>query len=285
MVKLFDGRTIAHTREQALAVRIATADVVPTLGIIRVGENPASALYTARKTAAAERIGMRVQQTTLANTATVADVEQAIDTYNADPSVHGILLQLPLPSALAPHTDTLIKRIVPVKDADGFHPTNRTSIQARAKEQTPPAPVLPQAVRLLLEHTQESLAGRTLALLVKSEDILGKGMSEWLMPLGIHTIYTGIDRAHPLVAQADIIVCALGQTHTLRPEHIHPGAILIDIGTNPQPDGRVMGDIHPACDTVAAWRSPVPGGVGPLTVQVLLENVCYLSLSRMRQLV
>lgn len=277
MARVLDGRALAIEHERALSSRIQHESLSPGLGIVCVGENPASSLYVRLKTAMAKRVGIRVELTSLAQSATPQEVTASIDAFNDRSDIHGILLQLPLPAHLASETDNLIARISPTKDADGFHPINRATIADRAKTQQAPAPVLPQAVRALLESTHESLEGKTMALLVRSADILGFGLNEWLAPLGITTIYTGIDYTDQRVVQADIVVCALGKAHVVQPEHIHPGAILIDIGTNLLPDGSTTGDISPACDSFASWRSPVPGGIGPLTVLTLLENVTELA--------
>lgn len=275
--RLIDGRALAATHEAALRERVAALSHTPHLTLIRVGNDPASELYTSLKQKTAARIGIATTLVALAETTSHADVETAIDVANTNSDTHGILLQLPLPSHLIEHTDALIARISPTKDADGFHPANRATIAERAHSCAPPAPVLPQAVRALLQSTQEHLTGKTMALLVKSENILGKGLQEWLAPLGIETLYTGTDYMHPTVAAADIVVCALGRAHLIQPKHICPGAILIDIGTNVLPDGTTTGDISPDCDAIASWRSPVPGGIGPLTVMTLLENVVALA--------
>lgn len=273
--RLIDGKQIAETliAEVAAAVdaRVQAGLRRPGLAVVLVGNDPASAVYVRNKRRACERAGITSFAHDLPETTSEAELAALIDRLNADPQVHGILVQLPLPA----HIDTtaLINRIDPDKDVDGFHAAN---VGRLALRQLGLRPCTPRGIMTLLAHTGEPIRGRD-AVIVGVSNHVGRPMGLELLIAGCTTTschrFTPKDTLQRHVGAADIVVVAVGKPDLVPGEWIKPGAIVIDVGINRMPDGSLRGDVgfEAACER-AAWITPVPGGVGPMTVATLMQN-------------
>lgn len=271
-----DGKALA----QQTLVQVATSVralhdrcVTPGLAVILVGNDPASALYVRNKTRACEQAGIANFQYDLPATTSEAEVLQLLATLNADPRIHGILVQQPVPAHI--NAQRIIEAVAPEKDADGFHPTNMGRL---ALGLPGPRPCTPLGVMQMLAHIGYDPAGREAVILGRSA-IVGKPMG--LLLLAAHATVTWCHSrttdlpAH--VRRAELLVAAIGKPHFVQAEWIRPGAVVIDVGINRTADGRVVGDVAPAAAQTAAYLSPVPGGVGPMTIAMLLQNTVWLA--------
>jgi methylenetetrahydrofolate dehydrogenase (NADP+)/methenyltetrahydrofolate cyclohydrolase len=237
--------------------------------VILVGDDPASAVYVRNKRRAAQKVGIRAVDHDLPADADDATLLALIDRLNADPAIHGILVQLPLPPQIAP--EAVIERIDPRKDVDGFHPYN---IGRLVIKQPTLRPCTPYGCMRLLAETGESLVGKH-AVVIGQSNIVGRPMAlELLMARCTVTICHSATRNLPgIVRSADIVVAAVGKPRMVQGDWIKEGAIVLDVGMNRLPDGKLTGDVDfDAARERAAWITPVPGGVGPMTVAMLLAN-------------
>jgi methylenetetrahydrofolate dehydrogenase (NADP+)/methenyltetrahydrofolate cyclohydrolase len=271
--RTLDGKALAQrvTAEVRAAVteRVAAGGSVPGLAVVLVGDNAASQVYVRNKRRTTETVGMR----SFAFDPPV-DVEEAallalIDRLNADPQVHGILVQLPLPKQIDPAR--VIERIDPRKDVDGFHPYNIGRLVVKMPILRP---CTPYGCMQLLAETGEDLVGRH-AVVIGQSNIVGRPMAlELLMARCTVTICHSATRDLPgIVRQADIVVAAVGKARMVQGDWIKPGAMVIDVGMNRLSDGKLTGDVDfDAARERASWITPVPGGVGPMTVAMLLHN-------------
>ncbi len=271
--RLLDGKAIAAALIQEIRAevdaRITLGQRIPGLAVILLGHDPASSIYVHNKRLACEKSGVISISHDLPATTSQADLLALIDQLNEDPSVDGILVQAPLPAHI--DDETVIERIRPDKDVDGFHPYNIGRLAVRK-------PTLrsctPYGVMRLLETTGETLRGKH-AVVVGASNHVGRPMLLELLLAGCTvTVCHSATRDLPAqVAQADIEVAAVGRPRMVKGEWIKAGAIVIDIGINRLEDGSLAGDVDfvTACER-AAWISPVPGGVGPMTVATLLRN-------------
>lgn len=271
--QIIDGKAIAAAIRGEIKAEIErrkTANqTVPGLAVVMVGEDPASAVYVRNKRKACEEIGMASVAYDLPDTTTQQDLVALIDDLNADPKIHGILVQLPLP----PHMDaeTIIERIKAKKDVDGFHPYNIGRLALRM-------PVLrsctPRGVMTLLERSAISVRGMD-TLVVGASNHVGRPMGLELLLAGatVTTCHRFTQDLANHVSKADLLVAAVGKPGIIKGEWIKPGAIVIDIGINRLPSGKLVGDIEfEAASQRAGWITPVPGGVGPMTVATLMQN-------------
>ena len=271
--RLLDGKRVAEQLLDSIAVRVqarlAAGGVRPTLAVVLVGDDAASAVYVRNKRRACERVGFRSLDFDRPSSTSEADLFALVDTLNADPDVHGILVQLPLP----PHIDAnaLIDHIDPRKDVDGFHAANvgRLALRQRGLR-----PCTPKGVMTLLAHTDRPVRGQH-AVVVGVSNHVGRPLLLELLLAGCTT--TACHRftrdLEWFVRAADILVIAAGQPGLIKGDWIKPGAVVIDVGINRLDDGRLVGDVEfaPAAER-ASWITPVPGGVGPMTVATLMEN-------------
>ena len=270
---ILDGKAIAsELREQIkarVAARVAAGRRPPGLVVILVGENPASQVYVRNKQAACQQVGFRSELMQLPATTSQAQLLEIIDEMNAREDVDGILVQLPLPAQI--DDDTVTEHILPTKDVDGFHPYNIGRLLLR---QPLLRPCTPKGVMTMLSHTGIDLAGMD-AVIIGQSNIVGRPMFlELLMARCTVTVCHSRTRDLPgKVRGADIVVAAVGVPRFVQADWIKPGAIVIDVGINRLEDGGLCGDVDTAAVAeVAAWITPVPGGVGPMTVATLLEN-------------
>ncbi|WP_300316949.1 bifunctional methylenetetrahydrofolate dehydrogenase/methenyltetrahydrofolate cyclohydrolase FolD [Idiomarina sp.] len=271
--KIIDGKAIAsavrQSVKQQVQERLQSGLRAPGLAVVLVGADPASEVYVGNKRRACEEVGFRSFAYDLPATTTQEKLEALVDQLNDDNDIDGILVQLPLPAGL--DATPILERIRPDKDVDGFHPFNVGRLSQRI-----PAlrPCTPKGIMTLLEHTQVDLHGLN-AVVVGASNIVGRPMSLELLLAGATTTvchrFTNDLSEH--VKRADILVVAVGKPDFIPGEWVKPGAIVIDVGMNRLPDGRLTGDIEfePAAER-AGWITPVPGGVGPMTVASLIEN-------------
>ena len=271
--RLLDGRRIADDVLVAVAARVqarvAAGKRVPGIAVILVGADPASAVYVRNKRRACNQVGFQSFDHDLPASTGEAELMALIDRLNADPQVHGILLQLPLPPGI--NATPLIDRIDTRKDVDGFQAQNVGRLVLRQRGLRP---CTPKGVMTLLAHTDRPVRGRR-AVVVGVSNHVGRPLILELLLAGCTT--TGChkftaDLEHE-IRQADIVVVAAGRPGLVKGEWIKPGAVVIDVGINRLDDGRLVGDVEfaPAAQR-ASWITPVPGGVGPMTVATLMEN-------------
>ncbi|WP_417761979.1 bifunctional methylenetetrahydrofolate dehydrogenase/methenyltetrahydrofolate cyclohydrolase FolD [Shewanella sp.] len=274
--QLIDGKAIAQSIRQLLKQKVtdrqAAGQHIPGLAVILVGSDPASQVYVGSKRKACEEVGFLSRSYDLPVETSEAELLTLIDTLNADRSIDGILVQLPLPAHI---DDTkVIERIQPDKDVDGFHPYNVGRLAQRI-------PVLrsctPKGIMTLIESTGIKTHGLD-AVVVGASNIVGRPMTLELLLAGCTT--TTCHRfTHDLqdkVSRADLVVVAVGKPGFIPGEWIKPGAVVIDVGINRLADGRLVGDVEFASAAArASYITPVPGGVGPMTIASLLENTLF----------
>ncbi|MGF6823056.1 methylenetetrahydrofolate dehydrogenase (NADP+)/methenyltetrahydrofolate cyclohydrolase [Microbacterium sp. ZKA21] len=280
---VLDGKAASAEIRAELTERVAALKekgIVPGIATVLVGADPASQLYVGMKHRQSEAIGMNSIQRELPADATQEDVEALIDELNADPTCHGYIVQLPLPKHI--DTDAILERIDPAKDADGLHPTNlgRLVLNVSSPIRTP-LPCTPRGVIELLLRNDYDLKGKHVVVVGRGVTI-GRPMGLLLTRRDINAtvtqVHTGTPDMAPYLRQADVIVAGAGVKHLIRAEDVKPGAAVLDVGVTRETDpetgkSRVHGDVHPDVASVAGWISPNPGGVGPMTVALLMTNV------------
>lgn len=273
--RILDGKGIADTLLDELAARVkarvASGKARPGLAVVLVGEDPASAVYVRNKRKACKKVGIKAYDYDLPADTSDEKIAGLIDKLNADPKIHGILLQLPLPGNR--DGSELIHRIDPRKDVDGFHPENVGHLVLR---QFGLRPCTPRGITTLLAFTDKPVRGAT-ATIVGVSNHVGRPMALELLIAGCTTIschkFTPKDVLEAQVRQADILVVAVGKPGLIPGEWVKPGAVVIDVGINRMDDGRLVGDVgFEAAFERASWITPVPGGVGPMTVATLMQN-------------
>ena len=270
--KDIDGKAIAQRYRQELAVRVGRlkdSGVTPGLAVVIVGDDPASKVYVRNKATACESIGMHSEVHALSANTTQAHLLDFLRRLNDDDAIHGILVQLPLPK----HIDSraVIEAIDPAKDVDGFHHQN---VGALVAGESAFYPCTPWGVMKMLEHEGVAVEGSR-AVVIGRSMIVGKPMALMLINAGATvTVCHSKTRDLPAVArQADILVAAVGRPRFVGADMVKPGAIVIDVGINRLPDGKLAGDVdYDAVAPIAAKITPVPGGVGPMTIAMLLAN-------------
>jgi len=271
--QLIDGKAVAAALQQGLRTRIeqrlARGQRAPALATVLVGADPASEIYVRNKRRTCEALGIRSLPIHLPSDVDQHRLLEQIDALNQDDSVDGILVQLPLPA----HIDTtvVLERIAPAKDVDGFHPYNIGRLAQRIPRLRPCTPF---GIIELLKHSGESFYGRR-AVVVGASNIVGRPMAlELLLAGATVTICHRFTRdLREEVGRAEILVAAVGKPAFIPGDWIAPGATVIDVGINRLDDGRICGDVDfEGAAQRAAWITPVPGGVGPMTVTMLMHN-------------
>ena len=271
-MKLLEGKPIADQMLARLEKEIREQRLRPGLGVILVGDDAASHLYVTLKTRAAERVGIRVEKKLFLEDAPLSEIERTVDAFNEDASIHGILVQLPLPAHI--NAEAIINRIRIDKDADGFHLENERRFLAGD-----PAffPVFPHAILELIRASREPLRGKR-AVIVGNSCRFGDMMRQVLLREGLEASYVpcaecASKRGLHEVGSADVVVSACGKESLLTGAMLKPGAIVVDGGI--VKDGEcVLGDVDRASvEGLEGFLSPVPGGVGPVTIACLLGNV------------
>jgi methylenetetrahydrofolate dehydrogenase (NADP+)/methenyltetrahydrofolate cyclohydrolase len=275
---IIDGKQIAAKvrGEVAEAVKeLRSRGVHPGLTVVRVGEDPASAIYVRGKRKDCEEVGIRSDEHHLPATASQAELMTLVARLNADPRVHGILVQLPLPKHLDERQ--VLDAIDPRKDADGFHPFNVGALSIGIPGT--PRPCTPAGVMRMLDEAGVDPKGKR-ALVVGRSNIVGKPMAAMLLERHA-TVAIAHSRTQDLaaeVARAEILVAAIGKAELVKGAWVKEGAVVIDVGMNRLPDGRLVGDVEYAAAATRAFAiTPVPGGVGPMTRAMLLVNTVDLA--------
>ena len=274
--RLIEGKAIAEQCRAQTACEVAAwtarTGVVPHLAAILVGDEPASAVYVRSKQKACEQAGLRSTLQHLPGTTTQSQLLDWIARWNADPAIHGILVQLPLPRSI--NETAVLEAVSPAKDVDGFHPENvGLLVQGRPRF----VPCTPQGCMHLLKTTGVATAGAHAVVLGRSE-IVGKPMGLLLLQkqegadATVTICHSRTRNVAEIVRQADIVIAAIGRPRFVTAEMVRPGAVVIDVGIN-RVDGKLVGDVDfEAVREKASWITPVPGGVGPMTIAMLLQN-------------
>jgi len=271
--KILDGKTIAQQERQRVAdavqERIKKGLRPPGLAVILVGQDPASALYVQNKRNACKEVGLFSQTFDYPADVSEEILLNKIDELNHSAHIDGILVQLPLPAHIS--SDRVLESIAPHKDVDGFHPYNLGKL---AQNQPGLRPCTPRGVMTLLSHTEFPLQGAHICMIGASR-IVGRPMALELLnrdaTVTICHVYT--KDLPKQVTQADVLIVAAGRPHLIPGDWIKPGAIVIDVGINRLPEGKIVGDVDfEQAKLRASWITPVPGGVGPMTVCSLLSN-------------
>ncbi|MGE5386039.1 MAG: bifunctional methylenetetrahydrofolate dehydrogenase/methenyltetrahydrofolate cyclohydrolase FolD [Betaproteobacteria bacterium] len=270
--EILDGNALAQELRASFKARVealAAKGNRPGLTVILVGENPASQVYVRNKVNACQAVGMNSEKIVYAADVEPAMVLAKIAELNADPAVHGILVQLPLPKHF--DEEAVLEAIAPEKDVDGFHAVN---IGALAQGNPRFIPCTPYGVMKMFEKGGVDLAGKE-AVIIGRSNIVGKPMALLLINAGA-TVTVCNSRTRDLAfhtRRADVLVAALGKPRFVTADMVKPGAVIIDVGINRLPDGKLCGDVDFAgCKEVASLITPVPGGVGPMTITMLLAN-------------
>jgi len=272
--RILDGKAAAAQIKSELTERVNVLrerGVVPGLGTILVGDDPGSQTYVRGKHRDCAEIGIESIRIDLPADATQEQVESAVDRLNTDPACTGYIVQLPLPRGL--DENAVIGRIDPSKDADGLHPTNLGWLVLGREA---PLPCTPRGIVELLRRHDVPIAGQHVV-------VIGRGITVG-RPLGllltrrsenatVTLCHTGTTDLASHVRQADIVIAAAGVQHVVTEQMVKPGAVLLDVGVSRDDDGKIVGDISPEAAEVAAWISPNPGGVGPMTRALLLSNI------------
>jgi methylenetetrahydrofolate dehydrogenase (NADP+)/methenyltetrahydrofolate cyclohydrolase len=275
--RILDGKALGARLRAGLAERIAVLSFKPGLRVVRVGDDPASGVYVRNKDRAAAEAGFDSATIHLPEITTEAALLAEIARLNADPAVDGILVQLPLPAHI--RAEAAIAAVDPNKDVDGFHPLNAGRLAAGEPGLVP---CTPRGVMHLLAESGVALRGARALVLGRSQ-IVGRPMAQLLLGADC-TVTIAHSRTRDLPAEcrrAEILVAAAGRAEMVRGDWIAPGAVVIDVGINRQPNGKLVGDVAYA-EAVghAGAITPVPGGVGPMTIACLLENTLEAALAR-----
>jgi methylenetetrahydrofolate dehydrogenase (NADP+)/methenyltetrahydrofolate cyclohydrolase len=270
--RILDGKSLAAATRTALKEKVdalVQRGVRPGLSVIIAGDDPSSRVYVRNKALAAQEIGVRSRLLEFRKDVSEVELMQTVAALNADAAVHGILVQLPLPK----HIDAarVVESIAPAKDVDGFHEANLGALMAGRPAVVPCTPL---GCMRLIEHAGVQIAGRH-AVVVGRSSIVGKPLAHLLLQKDA-TVTICHSKSADLAGicrTADILVAAVGRAKLVTAAMVKPGACVIDVGINRLPDGNLAGDVDfAAVKDVAGWITPVPGGVGPMTVAMLLEN-------------
>jgi methylenetetrahydrofolate dehydrogenase (NADP+)/methenyltetrahydrofolate cyclohydrolase len=275
--RVIDGKTVAAALRAGVAARVASLQFRPGLTVVLVGDDPASTVYVRSKDRAATAAGIRAQTIRLPGDTSEAALLDQVRRLNADPAVDGILVQLPLPPQI--RAQAVLEAMDPAKDVDGFHPVNAGLL---ASGHPALVPCTPLGVMRLLDAAGIALDGARAVVLGRSA-IVGRPMAALLLGANA-TVCVAHSRTRDLPGEcrrADVLVAAVGRPELVRGDWIAPGAAVIDVGINRLPDGRLVGDVAFAQAAVHAGAiTPVPGGVGPMTIACLLENTLTAALRR-----
>jgi methylenetetrahydrofolate dehydrogenase (NADP+)/methenyltetrahydrofolate cyclohydrolase len=271
--KIIDGKAIAdnllQTIRNRVEARVAAGKRRPGLAVVLVGDDPASSIYVRNKRRACETTGFHSVSHDLPASTTQEELLALIDELNAAPDIDGILVQMPVPAHIDP--EAIVERIHPDKDVDGFHPYNIGRLALRIPVLQP---CTPRGAMTLLKSTGENLRGMN-AVVVGASNTVGRPMALELLLAGVTVTVThsATRDLASFVRNAEILVVAVGRPELVKGEWIKEGAIVIDVGINRLESGKICGDVEfDAAKERAAWITPVPGGVGPMTVATLLEN-------------
>ena len=271
MMKLLDGKALAAKMRAEIKSKIEKADIIPGLAVVIVGEDPASKISVRNKIKACAEVGMRSFAYELPESVSQADLEQLLDTLAESKDVHGILLQLPLPKGF--NAESAMARIPAHKDVDGFSAENLGLLVLNEQKY---AACTPSGVMELLKEANIDLRGKNAVVLGRS-DTVGKPMALLLLNANAtvticHSQTRGIVQA---CQNADILISAVGKAGFVTADMVKDGAVVVDVGINRDANGKLCGDVDfENVSKKASWITPVPGGVGPMTITMLLKNTC-----------
>ncbi|HEM4710142.1 TPA: bifunctional methylenetetrahydrofolate dehydrogenase/methenyltetrahydrofolate cyclohydrolase [Streptococcus suis] len=270
---VIDGKALGVKLQAALAEKTARLKeekgLVPGLVVILVGENPASQVYVRNKERSALAAGFKSEVIRVPDTITESDLLDLIERYNQDDEWHGILVQLPLPAHIS--EEKVLLAIDPDKDVDGFHPTNMGKFWSGHPVMIPSTPA---GIMEMFKEYQIELEGKS-ALVIGRSNIVGKPMAQLLLDANatVTIAHSRTKNLPELARQADILVVAIGSGHFVTKEFVKPGAVVIDVGMNRDENGKLIGDVkYDEVSEVASYITPVPGGVGPMTITMLMEQ-------------
>lgn len=270
--RILSGKEYAAKIKEAAKREAESLGICPGLAVVMVGDNPASAVYVRNKNKACEELGFRSLMETLSADTSKDELLSVIDRLNADGNIHGILVQLPLPAALADAEQEVLNRISPDKDVDGFHPVN---VGRLSTGQEALAPCTPAGCIKMLEYAGIPTDGKHAVILGRS-NIVGKPMAQLLLAKNatVTICHSHTKNLAEITRQADILVAAIGKPNFVTADMVKPGATVIDVGINRIEPKKLVGDVDfEAVGEVAGAITPVPGGVGLLTVAMLMQNV------------
>ncbi|HEM6411666.1 TPA: bifunctional methylenetetrahydrofolate dehydrogenase/methenyltetrahydrofolate cyclohydrolase [Streptococcus suis] len=270
---VIDGKALGVKLQAALAEKTARLKeekgLVPGLVVILVGENPASQVYVRNKERSALAAGFKSEVVRVPDTISESDLLDLIERYNQDDEWHGILVQLPLPAHIS--EEKVLLAIAPDKDVDGFHPTNMGKFWSGHPVMIPSTPA---GIMEMFKEYQIELEGKS-ALVIGRSNIVGKPMAQLLLDANatVTIAHSRTKNLPELARQADILVVAIGRGHFVTKEFVKPGAVVIDVGMNRDENGKLIGDVkYDEVSEVASYITPVPGGVGPMTITMLMEQ-------------
>ena len=273
MAEIIDGKFVSSEVRKNISSEVKefinATNVTPGLAVILVGNNPASAVYVRNKHKACLDVGMNSYEITMDENTTEEELLAKIDELNSDPKVHGILVQLPLPKHIS--EEKVINRISPEKDVDAFHPTNVGKIVSGKYEFIP---CTPAGIMELLHFYNVEISGKECVVIGRS-NIVGKPMALLLLAENgtVTVCHSRTKNLSDVTKRADILVVAIGKPNFVSADMVKPGAVVIDVGINRKEDGKLCGDVDfTAVEPIASMITPVPGGVGPMTITMLLKN-------------
>ena len=271
MPVIMDGKALAAQLMASLQDRVAALKargVQPGLAVVLVGEDPASQIYVRNKERACQELSLHSETIRLPADTTQAALEAQIDRLNADPRIHGILVQLPLPAGL--DEEAALARILPEKDVDGFHAVNAGKLMTGADGVIP---CTPKGILYMLKASGVPLAGKE-AVVIGRSNIVGKPVAMLLLRENctVTICHSRTENLPAVTRRGDLLIAAVGKAGFVTADMVKPGAAVVDVGIN-RVDGKVVGDVDfAAVSQVAGWISPVPGGVGKMTIGMLMEN-------------
>ncbi|HEP1515917.1 TPA: bifunctional methylenetetrahydrofolate dehydrogenase/methenyltetrahydrofolate cyclohydrolase [Streptococcus pyogenes] len=273
MTELIDGKALAQKMQQELAAKVNNLKqkkgIVPGLAVILVGDDPASQVYVRNKERAALTVGFKSETVRLSEFICQEELIAVIERYNADNTIHGILVQLPLPNHI--NDKKIILAIDPKKDVDGFHPMNTGHLWSGRPLMVP---CTPSGIMELLREYNVNLEGKH-AVIIGRSNIVGKPMAQLLLDKNatVTLTHSRTRQLEEVCRCADVLIVAIGQGHFITKQYIKDGVIVIDVGMNRDDNGKLIGDVaFDEVAEVAAKITPVPGGVGPMTIAMLLEQ-------------
>lgn len=273
MTELIDGKALAQKMQQELAAKVNNLKqkkgIVPGLAVILVGDDPASQVYVRNKERAALTVGFKSETVRLSEFICQEELIAVIERYNEDNTIHGILVQLPLPNHI--NDKKIILAIDPKKDVDGFHPMNTGHLWSGRPLMVP---CTPSGIMELLREYNVNLEGKH-AVIIGRSNIVGKPMAQLLLDKNatVTLTHSRTRQLEEVCRCADVLIVAIGQGHFITKQYIKDGAIVIDVGMNRDDNGKLIGDVaFDEVAEVAAKITPVPGGVGPMTIAMLLEQ-------------
>ena len=266
---ILNGKELSEKRLAIVKSEIEKTGLKPCLATVIVGEEPASQLYVRMKHNACGKVGIRSVGVELPGDSTTEDVVSSVEKLNVDPAVHGILVQLPLPKGI--DTEMVIESVIPEKDVDGFHPLNNGRLFSGRPDFVP---CTPGGIMTMLREYEINPAGKKAVVIGRSVDV-GRPMATLLINADatVTVCHSKTQNLAEETSKADILISAIGRARFVGPEMVKKGAVVIDVGTNHDENGKLCGDVDfEKVEPIASAITPVPGGVGPMTIATLMEN-------------